>query len=237
MTKNTGKCDEALGRRVEAHLQELGLETVVAAMDPAKAIAEVEVGIALGLKHLGLDPADESTRDTPRRYAEMLVEDLTWGLDYTNFPKCTAVSNKLAPRHSNLIPGKMYDEMVLMTGITVMSLCEHHLQTIDGVMHIAYIPRDKVIGLSKLARIATFFARRPQVQERLTEQVYQTLRFILETDDVAVVCDAAHYCMKARGAEQSGTSTTTNRFGGAFREKDNTARQEFFHAVSNATRR
>jgi GTP cyclohydrolase I len=119
-----------------------------------------------------------------------------------------------------------YDEMVLEKDIKIMSDCEHHLRTIDGKAHVAYIPRNKVLGLSKLNRICDYFARRPQVQERLTEQICATLQYILETEDVAVVIDASHYCVKQRGIQDVNSHTVTSKLGGAFKENI-MLRQEF----------
>ncbi|MEB3067294.1 GTP cyclohydrolase I, partial [Parvimonas micra] len=120
-----------------------------------------------------------------------------------------------------------YDQMVLVDAIQTVSLCEHHLQTIDGFTHIAYIPGKKVLGLSKFARVVEFFAARPQIQEKFTEQVFAALSFVLETDDIAVVCKAKHFCMHARGAKQHNSLTTTNKMGGLFMTND-ALRKEFF---------
>jgi GTP cyclohydrolase I len=118
-----------------------------------------------------------------------------------------------------------YDEMVLEKGIRVMSVCEHHFVTINGRAHVAYIPNQKVLGLSKLNRVVEYFARRPQVQERLTEQVYAALSLILDTEDVAVVIEAEHFCVKMRGVEDPDSTTVTSKLGGKFR--DPALRSEF----------
>jgi GTP cyclohydrolase I len=120
--------------------------------------------------------------------------------------------------------------MVLVQDIQIMSLCEHHLMPIDGVAHIAYIPNRKLLGLSKFARVAEFFARRPQVQERLTAQIYEALAYILGTQDIAVCIKATHMCMKARGAQQQNSKTVTDRCGGRFLTNP-PLRKEFFDAV------
>lgn len=158
------------------------------------------------LEILGLDIRDDSLQDTPLRLAKMYVNELFWGLNPDNFPKCTTVENKMG-----------YDEMVIEKNISVMSTCEHHFATISGVAHVAYIPKNKVLGLSKLNRIVEYFSRRPQIQERLTEQIYYALCYILGTDDVAVVIDAEHFCVKSRGVEDHGSSTITSKLGGGFR--------------------
>ena len=124
-----------------------------------------------------------------------------------------------------------YDEMVLECNINVQSNCEHHGVVIDGLGYVAYMPKDKVLGLSKINRIVEYFAKRPQIQERLTEQVYYALQYILGTDDIAVVVDATHYCVKSRGVEDTGSSTMTSKLGGQFKENQ-ALRQEFMSLVN-----
>ena len=119
-----------------------------------------------------------------------------------------------------------YDEMVIERNINVQSNCEHHFVIIDGLATVAYVPNEKVLGLSKINRIVEYFAKRPQIQERLTEQVYHALSFILDTEDVAVMIDAQHYCVKSRGVEDTGSSTITSRLGGGFKS-DPEVRAEF----------
>ena len=213
------KHDPELGRTICQYLKEQGLETPFEAemYSPQAAFEQLQDGIFAGLEALGLDMTNPSLKDTPARYACMVVGELTEGLCYDLFPKCTAV------------PAETQD-MVLVRGCQVMSLCEHHLQTIDGVAHIAYIPNKKWLGLSKFARVVEFFSRRPQVQERLTAQVYAALSHILETEDIAVVIRATHYCMKARGTMQQGSDTTTDKMGGRF-FTNSSLRQEFMDAI------
>jgi GTP cyclohydrolase I len=119
-----------------------------------------------------------------------------------------------------------YDEMVVERNVNVQSNCEHHFVIIDGLATVAYVPNEKVLGLSKINRIVEYFAKRPQIQERLTEQVFHALCFILETDNVAVMIDAQHYCVKSRGVEDTGSSTVTTKLGGGFKT-DAAARAEF----------
>jgi GTP cyclohydrolase I len=126
-----------------------------------------------------------------------------------------------------------YDEMVVETGINVQSNCEHHFVVIDGLATVAYVPNRVVLGLSKMNRIVEYFAKRPQVQERLTEQVYHALQYILETDDIAVMIDAQHFCVKSRGVEDTGSSTITSKLGGTFRENAS-ARAEFLAIARNS---
>jgi GTP cyclohydrolase I len=221
------KCDAVLGDKVKAHLVKKGLvedysEVPISApnppqYNPPQAVEQIVAGIASGLRNLGLDiERDPSLRDTPRRYAKMLVGELTKGLNFDFFPKMTTFPNT---------KGK-YDQMVFLGQIGTMSLCEHHLQTIDGFTYIAYIPGEVTVGISKLARVTDFFARRPQVQERMTEQIYAALALTLETDDVAVVQRCAHYCMRARGAMQHSSIMVTDKMGGRFLTNP-ALRQEF----------
>ena len=116
--------------------------------------------------------------------------------------------------------------MVVERGINVQSNCEHHFVVIDGVATVAYIPDRKVLGLSKMNRVVEYFSKRPQIQERLTEQIFHALEYILETDNIAVVIDAQHFCVKSRGVEDVGSSTVTSKLGGMFR-KNATVRAEF----------
>jgi GTP cyclohydrolase I len=149
----------------------------------------------------------------------MFVKELFWGLDPEKFPKCTAIENKMDYRNS----------FVLEKEITVHSSCEHHLVTIDGFATVAYIPHNKVLGLSKLNRIVQYFAKRPQVQERLTEQIAETISFVAETPDVAVYVDAVHYCVKSRGIQDVSSSTITLASRGAFALPDSEVRREFLN--------
>ncbi len=164
---------------------------------------------------LGLDLADDSLRETPHRIAKMYLDEIFAGLDYADFPRISAIENKM-----------QVDEMVCVDNINLLSTCEHHFITIDGFARVAYIPGDTVIGLSKINRIVQFFARRPQVQERLTRQILVALQTLLGTEDVAVLIDATHYCVKARGIMDAGSSTRTSALGGRFRD-DAQRRREF----------
>ncbi len=164
---------------------------------------------------MSLDLRDDSLIETPKRIAKMYVDEIFSGLDYENFPKITVIENKMG-----------FDEMVKVKDISLTSTCEHHLVTIDGVATVAYLPRKNIIGLSKINRIVRFFAQRPQVQERLTQQVLVALQTLLETQDVAVKMDAVHYCVKSRGVMDSTSSTTTTALGGIFKSNPAT-RAEF----------
>lgn len=131
---------------------------------------------------------------------------------------------------ANTVTIGQVNEMVMVDTINTVSFCEHHFQTIAGVTHIAYIPKTKLLGLSKFARVTDFFARRPQIQERMTEQIYAALSFILETPDVAVQQVCTHNCMRARGAMDPHSKTTTSKVGGKF-FSEHSLRQEFLHAI------
>jgi GTP cyclohydrolase I len=199
--------DHQLGESVAKHLISKGIENPLTDddnLDVQEAFSALTYGIGNALSYLGIDMDDPSLINTPDRYARMFITELTKGLHYEYFPKCTTT------------PITNYDQMVLVQDLTVISLCEHHLQTIYGVAHVAYIPSTKLLGLSKFARVVEFFSRRPQMQERLTEQIASTLSFILDTPDVAVVIKADHFCMKARGALQANSKTTTSKLTGRF---------------------
>lgn len=164
---------------------------------------------------LGLDLEDDSLQETPHRIAKMYVDEVFGGLDYENFPKISVIDNKM-----------QVDEMVKVQDISLTSTCEHHFVVIDGNAKVAYIPDKKIIGLSKINRIVRFFAQRPQVQERLTQQILIALQGLLETDNVAVNMNAVHYCVKARGVRDANSTTETTALGGLFKSNERT-RAEF----------
>ena len=166
---------------------------------------------------LGLDLTDDSLAETPHRIAKMYVHEIFSGLDYSQFPKLSLIENKMGA-----------DEMVKIRDIDLTSTCEHHFVTIDGVAKVAYIPKDTIIGLSKINRIVRFFGQRPQVQERLTRQILVALQALLGTEDVAVSIDATHYCVKSRGVMDTNSQTSTTALGGCFRENIHT-RAEFLN--------
>lgn len=170
------------------------------------------------MEALGLDLADDSLCDTPRRIAKMYVDEIFSGLDYRKFPKITQIENKMK-----------IEQPVQVTDISLTSTCEHHFVTIDGTASVAYIPKHTVIGLSKINRLVAFFAQRPQVQERLTQQVMVALQALTGTEDVAVSINATHYCVKARGIRDSQSYTKTSSLGGVFNTNAD-MRKEFFTA-------
>ena len=205
---------------VRAALIERGLETPMTnnALSRDEKYTAIKQAFTTISETLGLDLADDSLAETPHRIAKMYVDEIFAGLDYSQFPKISVIENKM-----------QVEEMVCIDDIALISTCEHHFVTIDGLAKVAYIPGKKIIGLSKINRIVRFFAQRPQVQERLTQQVLVALQTLLETDDVAVTMNATHYCVKSRGVMDANSQTRTTALGGAF--KDNAAtRAEFLAA-------
>jgi GTP cyclohydrolase I len=156
---------------------------------------------------IGLDLTDDSLRGTPKRVAKMYIEEIFSGLNPKNKPKVALFDNKYK-----------YNQMLVEKNITFYSNCEHHFVPIIGKAHIAYISSGRVIGLSKLNRIVQYYAKRPQVQERLTNQIAMDLKKILNTDDVAVIIDAKHLCVSSRGVKDDTSATVTSYYGGVFNE-------------------
>ena len=208
MSFDKTKTDPVLGQKVHEQLVSVGVETPVVdnGLSRKEKIDKIENYFDHIVSTLGLDLEDDSLIDTPKRVAKMYVNEIFWGLDYDAFPKATVVENKM-----------QYNEMVVEKGVSVQSYCEHHFVNIDGLATVAYVPNKKVLGLSKMNRIVEYFSRRPQIQERLTEQIYHALSFILETENVAVMIDAKHFCVKSRGVEDTQCSTVTSRLGGSFK--------------------
>lgn len=166
---------------------------------------------------LGLDLKDDSLQETPHRIAKMYVDEIFSGLNYESFPKISLIKNKMNT-----------EEMIKVKAVKVISTCEHHFVTIDGLANVAYLPGKKIIGLSKINRIVSFFAQRPQVQERLTQQILVALQTLLDTRDVAVFIDATHYCVKARGIMDASSRTETSALGGLFKS-DQSLRNNFLN--------
>ena len=218
MSFNKQKTDPELGLQVHEYLVKMGVETPTNpnGLNRTDKIEIIETHMKKIMETLGLDLSDDSLTETPKRVAKMYVNEIFWGLDYEAFPKCTTVDNKMK-----------YNEMVVERNVNVQSNCEHHFVIIDGLATVGYVPKDKVLGLSKINRIVEYFSKRPQIQERLTEQIFHTLQFILDTEDVAVMIDARHYCVASRGVEDTGSSTVTTRLGGGFKT-DLAARTEFY---------
>ena len=226
MALNKDKTDSALGWEVHDHLKSIGIETpmtsnVTDMMDKQK-LSLLEDHFEKIMELLGLDLTDDSMQDSPKRLAKMYVNELFWGMDYKNFPKCTAIENKLQNISTN-------NSFVLEKGITVNSVCEHHFVPIYGKCTIAYLPKGKMLGLSKLNRVTEYFSRRPQVQERLTEQIRAAISYVTETADVAVFIDSEHFCVKSRGIQDTNSSTVTLSVGGIFAEDKSDIRREFLN--------
>jgi GTP cyclohydrolase I len=202
---------------VKSTLVEMGLETplVQTPYTDEQKYQRIKGLLAEVVATLGLDLQDDSLAETPHRIAKMYLEEIFSGLDYQNFPKIAVIENKMN-----------VDEMVKVSRINLISTCEHHFVTIDGLAKVAYIPAEKIIGLSKINRIVKFFSQRPQVQERLTQQILVALQVLLNTDNVAVSINATHYCVKSRGIMDANSETSTTALGGSFKTNPQT-RAEF----------
>ena len=184
----------------------------------AQKIKAIEYYFAQILEELGLDLTDDSLSGTPYRVAKMYVKELFYGLDPKNKPKISLFDNKYG-----------YGKMLVEKNISLDSLCEHHFLPINGYAHVAYIPKDKVIGLSKINRVVDYYAHRPQVQERLSLQILNELKETLQTEDVMVMISAKHLCVSQRGIKDKESSTTTLEYSGRFNEKS--YRDEFFKCI------
>ncbi len=182
-------------------------------------IKSIQKNVAEILHTLGMDMTDDSLKGTPLRVAKMYVKEIFNGLHPNTKPKLSTFDNNYK-----------YAEMLVEKNITVYSTCEHHLLPIVGRAHVAYISKGNVIGLSKMNRIVDYYARRPQVQERLTMQIVQALQEALGTDDVACVIDAKHLCVNSRGIRDISSSTVTAEYGGVFKE-DKDLKNEFLQYI------
>nr|WP_185857381.1 GTP cyclohydrolase I FolE [Blattabacterium cuenoti] len=171
------------------------------------------------MKILGLDMNDDSLRKTPKRVAKMFIQEIFSGLNPKNIPDFSIFENKYK-----------YNQMLIEKNITVYSTCEHHFLPIVGKAHVGYISNGKVVGLSKINRIVNFYAKRPQVQERLTMQIVQSLQDMLETQDVACVIEAKHLCVNSRGIRDTDSKTITTELIGSFK-KNSEIRKEFLHYI------
>ncbi|MBS17978.1 MAG: GTP cyclohydrolase I FolE [Crocinitomicaceae bacterium] len=189
------------------------------ALSDEEKIAKIETKFREIMDVMGLDLNDDSLSGTPKRVAKMYVKEIFSGLNPANHPDVKTFDNVYG-----------YNHMLVERDINVNSTCEHHFLPIVGHAHVAYIPNGRVVGLSKLNRIVDHYARRPQVQERLTRQVLQSLQELLSTDDVAVVIDAKHLCVSSRGIQDESSSTVTASYGGLF-DNDVDTRNEFLAHV------
>tara|TARA_B110000967_G_C18889149_1_gene566105 strand:- start:1134 stop:1820 length:687 start_codon:yes stop_codon:yes gene_type:complete len=205
--------DNHVGTSAETPLRKDAFE-----LSDAEKIVKIEESVQEILTTLGMDLTDDSLRGTPKRVAKAFVKELFSGLNPDNKPKLSTFDNSYK-----------YGEMLVEKNIVLYSTCEHHLLPIVGRAHVAYISKGKVIGLSKMNRIVDYFAKRPQVQERLTMQVVQALQEALGTQDVACVVDAKHLCVNSRGIKDIESSTVTSEYGGVFKNKD--VKKEFLEYI------
>jgi GTP cyclohydrolase I len=171
---------------------------------------------------LGLDLNDDSLKQTPYRIGKMYVQEVFSGLDESNFPDISFFKDEAQHDHQTRL-------VLLKVGFT--SFCEHHFVPMTGFAYVAYLPKDKIIGISKIHRLVRFFARRPQLQERLTAQIADSLALLLETEDVAVSVDARHYCVMARGIQDENSHMITNVLRGQFNSKEE-LRRDFFEGIN-----
>lgn len=217
----------------EPHIDETGNEHLSAATetplrsdafalsDDAK-MANIATHFKAIMETLGLDLNDDSLKGTPERVAKMYVKEIFSGLNPANKPKATLFENRYR-----------YNQMLVEKNMTFYSNCEHHFVPIFGKAHVAYISNGKVIGLSKLNRIVQYFAKRPQVQERMTVQIAKELQQVLQTQDVAVLLDAKHLCVSSRGVQDIDSATVTSFYGGKFQEE--VTRREFLSYIELST--
>ncbi|HKL36902.1 MAG TPA: GTP cyclohydrolase I FolE [Salegentibacter sp.] len=205
--------DAHVGSSAETPIREDAFE-----LSDIEKVALINKDVKKIMETLGLDLTDDSLKGTPQRVAKMFVNEIFAGLNPERKPIASTFENKYK-----------YGEMLVEKNITVYSTCEHHLLPIVGKAHVAYISKGRVIGLSKMNRIVDYFAKRPQVQERMTMQIVQELQKALGTPDVACVVDAKHLCVNSRGIRDIDSSTVTSEFGGAFKEKS--VKREFLDYI------
>ncbi|RZN79942.1 MAG: GTP cyclohydrolase I FolE [Winogradskyella sp.] len=205
--------DDHISTSSETPLREDAFE-----LSNSEKIESIKIDVEHILETLGLDLTDDSLRGTPKRVAKMFVNEIFSGLHPDNKPNASTFENKYK-----------YNEMLVEKNITVYSTCEHHLLPIVGKAHVAYISNGTVVGLSKMNRIVDYYAKRPQVQERLTIQIVRELQEALGTEDVACVIDAKHLCVNSRGIKDVASSTVTSEFGGKFKTKE--TRREFLDYI------
>ncbi len=223
-----------LDRTLEEHFEDMGHDHVSSAEDTPiredafvlednEKIERIKANVREIMLTLGLDLDDDSLNGTPNRVAKMFVKEIFSGLHPKRKPKSSTFKNKYK-----------YGEMLVEKNITLYSTCEHHLLPIVGKAHVAYISNGTVVGLSKMNRIVDYYAKRPQVQERLNIQIVRELQKVLNTDDVACVIDAKHLCVNSRGIRDIESSTVTAEYGGKF--KDETVRREFLEYLNLDTK-
>jgi GTP cyclohydrolase IA len=218
------KTDPVLGKQIHEYLVKKGVESpinysVYNSTTSDEKIEAIADHMTAALEILGFDLSNDSVHDTPHRLAKMWVSETMSGLDYNNFPKIMTFANQFKATG-----------MVIERNIQSMSVCSHHIVTIDGTAFVAYIPKKKIIGLSKINRIVEYFSRRPQEAERLTLQIYHALSYILGTKNIAVFLTGTHYCVKSRGVKDANSTTSTVKLGGVFL-KDPSVKEEFYAVV------
>ena len=222
MTNNADFQDEIGDNHIATNAQNPIRKDAFAISDEEK-IERIKKDVENILSTLGIDLTDDSLKGTPNRVAKMFVKELFGGLNPTKKPKASTFENNYK-----------YGEMLVEKNITLYSTCEHHLLPIIGKAHVAYISNGRVIGLSKMNRIVEYYAKRPQVQERLTMQIVQELQIALGTEDVACVIDAKHLCVNSRGIKDIESSTVTSEFGGKFKTEQ--TRREFLNYIQMDTK-
>lgn len=220
--KMNQKSTDEIGENHAATSAKTPLRVDAFAISDEEKINRIQESVKDILITLGMDLTDDSLQGTPKRVAKSFVNELFKGLNPKHMPKASTFENNYK-----------YGEMLVEKNITMYSTCEHHLLPIVGRAHIGYISNGKVIGLSKINRIVDFFSKRPQVQERLTMQIVQSLQSALGTEDVACVIDAKHLCVNSRGIKDTESSTITSEFGGKFKERD--VRREFLDYIKMDT--
>lgn len=201
-------------------INEMKLHDQIRPLSEEEKIRKIEFHFAKIMETLGLDLDDDSLSGTPNRVAKMYVNETFSGLNPGNKPEISLFDNKYG-----------YHKMLVEKDITLYSNCEHHFVPIIGKVHVAYIPHEKVIGLSKINRLVQYYAKRPQVQERLTQQISKALKAALQHNDVAVLIEADHLCVAARGIKDTNSITVTADYSGKF--EDETIRQEFLSHIYN----
>ncbi|MBX2984640.1 MAG: GTP cyclohydrolase I FolE [Bacteroidia bacterium] len=206
----------------KTELDKLNLEASISLdefeLSEEEKIEQIEFHFAKIMRVLGLDLTDESLKNTPYRVAKMYVNEIFSGLNPKNKPAISQFENS-----------SHYKSMLVEKDISLFSTCEHHFVPIIGKAHVAYIPNDHIIGLSKINRIVQFYAKRPQVQEKLTNQIGEAMKEILQIEDVAVMIEADHLCVQSRGIKDTSSSTTTSFFSGQF--KNDATKNEFFNYI------
>ncbi len=214
---------EQMGDNHIASSEETPLRKDAFELSDEEKIEKIRQNVSEIMETLGLDLTDDSLKGTPNRVAKMFVNEIFSGLHPKRKPKSSTFDNKYK-----------YGEMLVEKNITVYSTCEHHLLPIVGRAHVAYISNGTVVGLSKMNRIVDYFAKRPQVQERLNIQIVRELQKVLNTEDVACIIDAKHLCVNSRGIRDIESSTVTAEYGGKFKEE--ATRREFLNFIKLETK-